>query len=242
MSDNVSSPYFYQWDGIHQPFQKPPLPPTPTKAPPQGQNTHHHVRMASLELSDSYSLGSSRSGASNGTSFTGSTTGELPMQSSPSITDDDDDDDLSNNLPSEISDYYERRLSIKRHFPPLPPIPTTTTDANVKARLPIIDEVTMFSVVSSSKEDLESSYSDFDWSRPQYSHLKKRECSELGCWGLFLISLLAVPFSLCIYLGWLDNSVGVIPRGWKIANLVSFCVLSLGGVAGIIVGLAIGLS
>lgn len=239
MNDNIGSPYFYQWDQLSHPFQKLPLPPTPTKGS-KGVQINHHIRMASLELSDSYSLGSNggESTISNDSTIAGSTSNISHLESSLSITDAED----SYNFPSEISEYYERRQSIKRVFPPLPAIPTIVNEnPDTTAKLPIIDEVAMFSIVSTSNDDLESSYSNFDWRRPQYIHLKKGECKEGICWGLFIISLLAVPFSLCIYLGWLDTSMGLIPRKWKIANLISFCVISILGVVGIVTGLAIGL-
>lgn len=246
MSDNLRSPYFYQWDGDSRPFQKPPLPPTPTKQAPLGARGVGHIRMASMELSDSYSLDSASGdsmdgGNSQSTVETGTTTqSNVPpspwISRTPSVSFDSD------HLPSEISEYYERRQSVKRQFPPLPPIPVTIREKKEPvAQLPMIDETTMFTTANTSQEDVES-FSDFDWSRPQYTHLKHKECPSAMCWGLFIVSILAVPFSLCIYLGWMDRALGEVPRGWKIAHLASFSVMTVCGVIGAIAGLAVGLS
>lgn len=265
ISDNERSPYFYQWDDQARlpRMALPPTPTTPTKPQLARPFENKHIRMKSLDLNDSYSIASigesnaasasasaSRSDIDSDTAST-STASTADSQNFSVRYEEDDEFDFTtttggssheHDLSQQLSDYYSRRVSVKRHFPPLPSIPLPKDlAAEPQLKLPRIHEDSVLSLVDTTQQDeIDDTYLDFSWQKPEYHHLKRRSCPESVCIALFVLSILAVPCSLCVYLGFLDEPLGQIPRRWKIAHLVSFCAMSLLCVVGIIVGLALG--
>lgn len=114
---------------------------------------------------------------------------------------------------------------------------------NSKDRL-LIQPITNKSKIQSQNiPDLEKGSKEiFDYDNQYYEYFKNEWCPDSTSWILICLSILAPPFYLAIFLGYLDSTFGIFKKKFKIISIVMFTIFALGSILGIAVGLGCGLT